>query len=68
MRCIADFDGDDDVDQEDFGVLQACLSGAYVPYTAGCKKADLDSDGHVDRDDLNVFLNCMGGANHPPGC
>ncbi|MHC4443318.1 MAG: hypothetical protein ACYTA5_12030, partial [Planctomycetota bacterium] len=61
-----DFDKDLDVDQEDFGFLQACLSGDTRPYQAGCEKADLDPDGDVDLDDFSVFQSCMSGANQPP--
>jgi len=63
-----DFDLDGDVDQQDFGHFQACLSGPGTPYAAGCADADWDGDGNVDTDDLSVFLNCMGSANQPPGC
>ena len=62
------FDGDDDVDQEDFGHLQACLSGSGMSYAPGCEDADFDADGDVDHDDLGVFQACMDGANKPPGC
>ena len=37
-RLPADFDGDQDVDQDDFGVLQRCLSGAGNPADVGCMK------------------------------
>jgi hypothetical protein len=63
---LADFDCDHDVDQEDFGIFQACLSGDTRPYRSGCEKADLDPDGDVDLDDFSVFQSCMSGANQPP--
>ena len=63
-----DFDGDLDVDQEDFGHFQACFSGHGVQYPAGCEDADFDLDGNVDENDLSVFQACMGGPNRPPGC
>ncbi|MHC4671498.1 MAG: hypothetical protein ACYTBZ_03340 [Planctomycetota bacterium] len=63
-----DFDEDLDVDQEDFGVFQACLSGDTRPYEAGCEDADLDTDGDVDLDDFVEFLSCMNGSNNLPGC
>jgi hypothetical protein len=63
-----DFDKDLDVDQEDFGHLQACFSGANRPYESGCEDADLDVDSDVDLEDFGEFQACMGGANQPPGC
>jgi len=58
-----DFDRDGDVDQANFGRLQACLSGSGVVYLPGCELADLQSDGDVDQDDLMIFRRCMSGAN-----
>ncbi|MHC4443316.1 MAG: hypothetical protein ACYTA5_12020 [Planctomycetota bacterium] len=66
--CPGDFYEDHDVDQEDFGIFQACLSGDTRPYQSGCEKADLDPDGDVDLDDFGIFQSCMGGANQQPGC
>jgi hypothetical protein len=64
----ADFDGDGDVDQADFGVLQACLSGTGKLYEFGCQAADLVIDGAVDDADLASFMSCMNGPNQPPAC
>jgi len=61
-----DFDGDGDVDLEDYGHFQACLTGPVQEPSAGCEDARLDRDGDVDRDDLHVFLGCLSGA-HVPG-
>ena len=63
-----DFDLDGDVDQQDFGHFQVCLSGFGTPYAAGCADADLEGDNDVDTNDLSVFLDCMAGANQPPRC
>jgi hypothetical protein len=63
-----DFDRDLDVDQEDFGLFQACLSGFNRPYASGCEEADLDADDDVDLDDFTEFQACMNGANQIPGC
>jgi hypothetical protein len=68
VRSAADFDGDGDVDQEDFGVLQSCFSAFGYPTPAGCEDVNLDGDFDVDRDDFNVFLPCVGGADQPPEC
>lgn len=61
-----DFDGDRDVDLEDFGRFQACYSGPGVSQALPeCAEALLDGDADVDQDDLLVFLRCMTGANIP---
>jgi len=65
---LGDIDNDGDVDQEDSGKFQACLSGEGVHYIAGCEAADFDSDGDVDMIDSDALQSCMGGANLPPGC
>jgi hypothetical protein len=58
----ADFDRDADVDQSDFGHLQACLRGTWVPQTdPACQDADMDGNGYVDLNDLAVLLICMTG-------
>jgi len=59
-----DFDEDGDVDQEDFGHLQACLSGPGIAQNdPDCLDARLDGDDDVDQDDFAIFRNCMTGAN-----
>jgi hypothetical protein len=67
----ADFDHDGDIDQGDFGFIQACLgpAGYANPYPA-CAPAELDADEDVDQDDLNLFLQCMTGEAIPadPNC
>ena len=58
-----DFDRDGDVDQEDFGHLQECLTGSGVPQTdADCLNAVLDESDDVGPNDLAVFLACLSGA------
>jgi len=64
----ADLDRDHDVDQEDFGTLQACLAGSGTPYQAECESSDVDADEDVDQVDLAIFRACMGGPNNAPGC
>ncbi|MHC4442766.1 MAG: hypothetical protein ACYTF1_26495 [Planctomycetota bacterium] len=65
---LGDFDFDRDVDQEDFGKLQACYSGDGQLYQTGCEAMDLQGDGDVDLEDFNIFQSCMNGANNTPGC
>ncbi len=66
-----DLDHDRDVDQEDFGHFQACLSGAGIPQNdPDCLDARLDHDDDVDSDDFGIFQGCMSGADVPanPNC
>ena len=66
-----DFDGDGDVDLQDFGYLQGCLTGVSVPVTdPACFDARLDQDTDVDQDDLGYFRNCLSGPSIPatPAC
>jgi hypothetical protein len=56
-----DHDGDHDVDQADFGPLQACLSGTGVAFQPGCENSDYDMDGDVDSADLQLFIGCFSG-------
>jgi hypothetical protein len=63
-----DFDLDGDVDQEDFGFFQRCLSGDGIGLGQGCTPADLDSDSDVDETDFSMFWPCMAGSSQSPGC
>jgi hypothetical protein len=63
-----DFDLDGDVDQEDFGFFQRCLSGDGVGLGQGCDAADLSLDGDVDPTDFSLFWPCLAGPGEPPGC
>jgi PKD repeat protein len=66
-QAAADFDGDGDVDQADFGHLQACFTGMGLgPPAAGCDKADLDGDTDVDELDIQRLAGCFGGPNVTP--
>jgi hypothetical protein len=61
-RLAGDFDDDSDVDQEDFGHLQICMTGSGREVTdSGCLDAVLDGDGDVDEDDAALFLACLSG-------
>ncbi|HSW46778.1 MAG TPA: family 10 glycosylhydrolase [Phycisphaerae bacterium] len=54
-----DFNGDSDVDIEDFGVFQKCLTGPGGGLLDGCADANLDGDNDVDSADTQKFLNCL---------
>jgi len=66
-----DLDEDGDVDQDDFGLLQGCLTGQGIRQTAAsCWFADFDMDSDVDQHDWGAFSRCMSGADVPsdPNC
>lgn len=66
-----DFDGDEDVDMDDHGTFQLCLTGPGAPQSdPTCLPARLDQDVDVDQDDAAIFAQCLSGANVPsdPGC
>jgi Tol biopolymer transport system component len=57
-----DMDRDGDVDQKDFGLFQACLSGtAVLQNEPGCIDAHLDNDSDVDQADVALFFDCLSG-------
>lgn len=61
-----DFDGDGDVDQEDFAFLQRCYSGpGKQQVKSDCWPALLDSDDDIDQADLAVFQKCFTGPAIP---
>jgi hypothetical protein len=58
----SDFDGDGDVDLEDFGSFQVCYSDGGEPgIPAECLHADLNDDTIVNQADCAVFLACLSG-------
>jgi len=61
---LPDLDLDTDVDQEDFGRFQACLSGQDTP-SPSCLGADFNHDELVNQVDFTVFLGCMSGPEVP---
>jgi hypothetical protein len=68
---LPDFDGDTDVDMEDFGYLQACITGNATPISdPGCLAADLNDDNYVNTTEVTALTNCLSGANLPadPTC
>jgi len=69
-RQAGDSDADYDVDQADFGFLQACMAGTGNMVSGECVHADLDHDGDVDPGDVARFMDCMSGPEEPadPAC
>jgi photosystem II stability/assembly factor-like uncharacterized protein len=66
-----DFDGDGDIDQEDYGHLQACMSGPGVLQARPeCADTLLDLDDDTDIIDVQRFLQCRTapGVEPPPAC
>lgn len=66
-----DLDHDGDVDQEDFGLFQVCLTASAEPAILdGCEQADLNQDQIVSQADGLLFLGCMSGPGKPadPSC
>lgn len=59
----ADLDGDCDVDQADFNLFAACISGPTVPLNTGCQSRDFDDDNDVDQADFGFFQRCISGEN-----
>ncbi|HOW68956.1 MAG TPA: hypothetical protein PKY77_00025 [Phycisphaerae bacterium] len=71
----ADADSDGDVDQKDFGAIQACFTGTMTGVPNACACFDRVKDQMVNGGDLEAFMGCFTGpdvafdANHPPeGC
>ncbi|MHC4795634.1 MAG: LamG-like jellyroll fold domain-containing protein [Planctomycetota bacterium] len=80
----ADYDNDNDVDDDDFLIFEACATGPAIPYDAGNLPpgcilvpnpqgfidADYDADLDVDHNDFAGFQLCYSGQNitADPGC
>ena len=63
-RAPGDFDDDGDVDLEDFGLFQTCLTGSgFAQEEERCRPTRLDLDEDVDADDFGIFQACLTGAN-----
>lgn len=67
-----DMDGDLDVDQEDFGLFQACYIGNFPGsgIMGACRCVDSDGDDDVDQSDYSDFVNCAltSGPDIPANC
>ena len=63
---FADLDGDQDVDQVDFGLFQTCYTTPWTTVTSRmCRCVDKGKDGMVDAIDLIQFSNCYTGPMIP---
>ncbi|GMU21617.1 MAG: hypothetical protein AMXMBFR13_17090 [Phycisphaerae bacterium] len=66
-----DIDGDNDVDQEDFGYFQLCYTGVGFVFTGpNCRCMNGDGDQDIDADDFGAFQACASGPAipAPSGC
>jgi hypothetical protein len=61
VDIFADADEDGDVDEDDFGAFQECLTGQAGGILPGCQCADWDNDGDVDSEDYGAFEACASG-------
>lgn len=68
---FADTDSDQDVDMDDFAVIQACFTGPDTLVAGNCAcydrptVTDPEGDLHVDTDDLLEFIKCATGPDIP---
>jgi len=67
---LPDFDGDSDVDMDDFGLLQSCLGIKNFSTAPLCAKADLNDDNRVDQADRTIWMECISGpgVGFDPNC
>ncbi len=61
-----DLDGDCDVDNNDMGLFQGCLSGPDVTPDTGCDNRDFNDDGDVDQADFGALQGCLSGSSRVP--
>lgn len=59
---FADWDGDGDVDMDDFAKLQSCLTSVSGNLPADCACFDRNNDKKINQDDVILFTNCATGA------
>ncbi len=60
-----DVDADDDVDLEDFAVMQQCFGRSAA---GACSGLDFEPDGVIDAADLAWFFPCLDGPGKIPAC
>jgi hypothetical protein len=69
-QTTGDYDGDTDLDVQDFAWMMGCFSGssgrpAYVSPSIECiVRFDIDGDGDVDPDDYRLFQDGLTGPRY----
>lgn len=66
MGGSGDFDGDGDVDTNDFDEFDLCFTGAGAGVPPGCEEGDLDGDADIDCDDWYDFIAAWTAPGSPP--
>ena len=64
-KVKGDLDSDGDVDDADFQIFKACVTGPAVVAAPACTSMDFDHDGDVDMDDFGILQRCYSGAGIP---
>lgn len=65
--CLGDFDGDNDVDENDVEAFGVCLNAAPMdPIDPTCTPGDFDGNGVVDCTDWAALLGAWTGIDDPP--
>lgn len=62
---FADADHDGDVDLDDFGRLQTCLTGTARGVPPGCGCFERNNNHGIDAGDIAAFMECVTGSNVP---
>jgi formylglycine-generating enzyme required for sulfatase activity len=67
VLCPGDFDGDNDVDEDDSDAFESCFTGpGGGPVGPGCGPGDFDDDGDIDCDDWALFVAAWTALGDPP--
>ncbi len=67
LLCPGDFDGDNDVDEDDFDAFESCFTGpGGGPVGPGCGPGDFDGDDDIDCDDWALFVAAWTALGDPP--
>ena len=67
LNAFGDFDGDSDVDTDDFNEFTTCFTGPdNGPVAPGCEPGDFEPDDDVDCDDWDQFVLAWTASGDPP--